>query len=99
MTYYVNPPNESKEAFLERVGTLTSKVSTLREYRGDRRLVIWKDNGPFTAAGVPANDRELVKDFQDPGDWRKTKYYSVPLFELQAVVTEGDWARMNDAEA
>lgn len=100
MAYYVNPPNETKEAFLERVGTRIEKVSTLREYRGERRLVVWKNNGPFTAAGVPADDRDLVEGFQTSGDWRETKYYSVPLSELQAAVTERDWARMNDvAEA
>lgn len=99
MAYYVNPPNETKEAFLARVGMEIPKVSTLREYRGDRRLVVWKNNGPFTAAGVPADDRDLVEGFQTSGDWRETKYYSVPLSELQAVVTERDWARMNDAEA
>ncbi len=78
MRIYINPRNDSKEAFLEREGVLaeTSNPELIVLECPDNNVpVVWVDNGPFTAAKI-AFDPEALKDFLEPDDPRpKIVYY------------------------
>lgn len=95
MAYYVNPPSESKEEFLLRVGVEVPSTTKVSDVTADKRLVVWMDNKFFSAAAIlPEDDQDLVEGFQSPGDRRLKKYFVVPLAELENVVTPADWERM-----
>ena len=81
MGYYINPPNESKEAFLVREGELTDgptwPIAT-------HLPVCWVNNGTFTAAGIGWSAAEVAA-FSAPGDRRSKQWYRVPRVKLAAV--------------
>lgn len=84
---YVNPKNESKEAWLEKHGTVIpiSIDAPYNDYCEDECLpVILVDNGLFTAAGVAFDEREF-KDFNNPTDPRPKKGYKVKIEDLKTV--------------
>ena len=83
MGCYVNPPNETKESFLEREGVKVSKISWDDAKDGILPVVLM-DNGPFTAAGVCYSKREL-EAFTDSHDYRPKKYYLVEIEKLLPV--------------
>lgn len=100
MPYYVNPRNgETKEEFLSRVGREIAPVSTLKDLTGEQRLVVWKNNVIFTAAGVVTGDRDLVESFQSPADHRETRYYVVPQDALRSVISEREWENLVQEQA
>lgn len=84
MGFYVNPSKEAKESFLEREGKEFQVVPNWNDVPKGSMIVILVDNGPFTAAGIAFNEREL-KDFTDPGDRRKKRYFIVPVAKLLDV--------------
>lgn len=94
MAYYVNPPGESKEEFLLRVGVEVPSTTKVSDVAADKRLVVWMDNKFFSAAAIPEDDRDLVDGFQSPGDRRLKKYFTLPLAELENVVAPADWEQM-----
>lgn len=94
---YINPDLgvETKEAFLDRVGKrLTCAPHALDEIPVTHRLVVWKDNVTFTAAGVPSSERDF-RDASSSEDWRATRFYVVPLTDLRGVVSKRDWIQMS----
>lgn len=91
MGAYINPYNETKEAFLEREGTLIDRnVAAWHMDFHDKMLVALVDNGAFTAAAIAFDDRELA-DFTAPGDKRPIKYYLVPSAKLYPVSNLKDY--------
>jgi len=83
MGIYLNPPGESKEAFLERMGERVSGVNWSK-LDSNKVPVIWIDNGPFSAAGIAYNKKELEAFLAEPDD-RPRKLYLVPVDEVVKV--------------
>lgn len=91
MGYYVNPPNETKEQFLTQHGDPYQDGQTAYEAaRPDSRAVCLVDNGPFTAAGIIYDERELTA-FTDSDDSRSKQWYVVPVAKLREVSPPGKW--------
>lgn len=87
MGCYVNPPNESKEAFLQREGTRVSvSAAAITEASLPVCLV---DNGMFKAAGVAYSEGEL-QAFADP-DGRPKQWFQVPREKLLEVSDLADY--------
>jgi hypothetical protein len=82
MGCYVNPPSESKEAFLQREGrrVSTSDAGTIDFETSAELPVCLVNNGMFTAAGV-AYDREEFNAFANP-DGRSKVWYMVDRMKL-----------------
>ena len=80
MGVYINPPSETKEAFLTREG-LPITTSAVRQWDFSKRdclPVALVNNGPFTAAGVAYDHRE-AEEFTRPSDPRPRAYFAVPI--------------------
>lgn len=93
MGCYINPPNMTKEMFLDKNGVqLPGAPKVYREtYEGEIFLAcVLADNGPFTAAGVCYNQPEL-EDWQFPRDTRKKTWYWVSFEELKTVSPVSDY--------
>jgi hypothetical protein len=76
MGYYVNPPNSSKEAWLNENGVVLAPSSVMNFNFSDNFLpVCLVDNGPFTAAAICYNADE--RDEFARGDGRSKKWYAV----------------------
>ena len=93
MGCYVNPENETKEAWLEREGrpATQDEIIAIREGRVVENFlakgvlpVVVVNNGLFTAAGVLYSDREAIA-FSDPTDYRPKSYFVATLEKLRAV--------------
>ncbi len=87
MGYYVNPRNMEKEQFLETKGTSISELDfltgTFNKFRDNNLMVvIWVNNGPFTAALI-CYSQEEYKYMLDNPDHRPKKYYTVPVQLLE----------------
>lgn len=88
MGCYVNPKNETKEAWLEKNATVIYKTGTFPSwgviFSSKELPVILIDNGTFTAAGIAYDEREYA-DFTDPNDPRPRQIYKVPIDKLKEV--------------
>ena len=85
MGEYINPPNQSKEAFLQEHGTITDSGHLMELFDDlDRVGVCLVDNGAFTAAAVAYSEREVM-EFTSDRDHRPRKYYSVPRSALRTI--------------
>ena len=80
MGRYINPTDGlTKEDFLNKFGTkVSADVAADFNYIDDTYSlpVCWVDNGPFTAAAIAIDQREM-DEFQKP-DPRPKKWYLVP---------------------
>jgi hypothetical protein len=79
MGLYINPPQESKETFLDQYG----RMITLRDFQSfdltsKEVPVCLVDNGPFTAAAIAYSKMEIAA-FTDPTDYRLKEYWAVPV--------------------
>jgi hypothetical protein len=96
MGLYINPPQESKETFLDQYGRMITLSDFLTfDFTSDEVPVCLVDNGPFTAAGIAYDARE-VKAWTDPNDYRLKEYWAVPIkciTEELAGVSPADLAR------
>lgn len=75
MGYYINPPDMSKEEFLQQHGTPISPADVKNHYTGDNLPVCLVNNGAFTAAGI-AFDPHEADAFLYP-DGRPKRWYTV----------------------
>lgn len=82
MGCYVNPPNESKEAFLEREGSAVSVEDAV--ITGVEIPVCLFSNGAWTAAVVCDYDEELARFTDEVGD-RLSSWYMVAAKKLSEV--------------
>ena len=85
MGCYINPPNgETKEAWLAREAKPLPRVPPECYRALDGWMVVCLiDNGPFRAAGVAFNDRELAAFKYDDG--RPKVWYIAPIESIKAV--------------
>lgn len=81
MGNYVNPTNMPKETWLILNGEETTEPCAISESHLPVCLV---DNGPFTAAGVGVDARE-VEAFNQPGDFRPKRWFKVSREALREV--------------
>lgn len=83
MGYYINPPDMSKEEFLEKKGKrLSTDGAKSFDFVGDRLPVCLVDNGWMTAAGIAFDARERDV-FADPKDPRPKEWFSVARTDLK----------------
>jgi hypothetical protein len=80
MGFYVNPPNGSKEKFLEEKGIIQENLKWGDVPQGFLPVVL-VDNGPFTAAGIAYDEREFGA-FNLPHDFRPKITYLVLIEDL-----------------
>ena len=86
MTIYLNPPEMTKEAFLQKHGKwlLQDEVANYNlDDHSETCVVCWIDNGPFAAAGILHGQRDL-EDFTNPDDPRPRAFYIVNTAEINA---------------
>lgn len=92
MTQYLNPTSMTKEAFLAKYGqqieesALKALVSLENFSFADRSttcIVVWVNNGAFSAAGIMDGERDL-RDFTDPDDIRPRKFFLVSTAAINA---------------
>jgi hypothetical protein len=81
MGLYINPPDQSKEAFLAQHGEPCSmeharRFAPLRQFEGDKLPVCLIDNGGFTAAGIAFVLDEFEK-FSRGSDRRRKQWFLV----------------------
>ena len=88
MGYYINPPNETKEVFLQREGKIIKNIAWEDIPKGYLPVVI-VDNGSFTAAGIAYSKREFIH-FISSDDRRPKKIYLVEIEKLKLVSDIGD---------
>lgn len=88
MGYYVNPPGESKEAWLFRNGVVLPCKPQWEDIPEGCLPVVLMDNGPFTVAGVAFSEKELDA-FTQPTDFRPKVFYMVEISDLLPVSTRG----------
>lgn len=88
MGMYVNPPEQSKEAFLAANGTVIGAQALHGLITDPVNVgVCLVDNGIFTAAGVTYDD-QMVVAFTRIQDQRQRVYYSVPRAALREIGCE-----------
>jgi len=95
MGYYINPKDCSKEIWLDNhssdLPNLTppnwEKLQKEIDHGNHLLPVCLVNNGPFTAAGICYNQREL-EEFSDPRDYRSKLWYLVSLDNLIDVCPE-----------
>ncbi len=87
MLFYVNPTGGSKEAFLNREGTVIPAMIPLDQVPEKSRLVVLADSGTFTAAAVvcEATGWDRINRARDS---RPKTYYTVPTAKLTGVVRD-----------
>lgn len=83
MGYYVNPPNETKEVFLNREGLEVPKADWDKVPK-DSIPVILIQNPMFTAAAIAYSLPEY-KVFIDPDDPRPKKIFIVKKSKLKEI--------------
>jgi len=88
MGYYINPPDSTKEAFLERYGTPISPAIAKQIWKEEmiktHLPICLVDNGQFTAAGIAYSERE-TDYFLEP-DGRPKLWFVVPRKELTPYI-------------
>jgi hypothetical protein len=84
MRIYVNPPGESKEAFLQREG-VQCKVLHWQFVPKGKLPVVLVDNPAFSAAGI-AYTESALEEFTRESDTRPKRYYLVPIASLLDTV-------------
>jgi hypothetical protein len=82
MGCYVNPKNEDKESFLDRVGERIKSAINYDAIPVDKLLVVLVDNGLFTAAAV-AYCKEEFMEFTKPTDFRPKLFFLVDIEDLK----------------
>ena len=93
MGIYINPPDRTKEEWLEEFGERLSAPPTWPPPTG-KAIVCLIHNQFFTAAGVCYSMGEL-RGFTYPHDVRRKDWFYVPLPALRTVLTEQE---MNDID-
>ena len=96
MGYYVNPPSETKEAFLERVGQKLDAPMKWEDIPEGHLPVQLIDNGWMTAAAIGYSKAEH-EYFHDPSDTRPKTDYLVKIEDLIPVADPGFEAAINKA--
>lgn len=84
MGYYVNP-GENQAAWLERnAKEFPNKEAAQAALGAGEMIVVWMDNGPFAAAGVAVDERELDA-FTESRDTRPKRFFVAAIDVLLPV--------------
>lgn len=85
MGLYLNAPRPQGKAkwLVEQHGATILPFPAFRQ--GDEVTVCVVDNGPFEAAGVAFSQREFAM-FNDPDDFRRKVWLSLPFEKFKALV-------------
>lgn len=89
MGCYINPRGTTKEAWLREHGVPTNGPAPITESHVPVCLV---NNGPFNAAGVAFDSRE-VEAFNQPGDFRPKKWHVVSREAVRLVSDLANYER------
>ena len=86
MGYYINPPGESKESFLDREGVAVPNIPRITWDSVPKGFlpVVIVNNGRFMAAGIAYDKREL-DEFTDLEDLRPREIFMVKIEKLLGV--------------
>lgn len=84
MGCYVNPPDKSKESWLEENAMELPTLPSANDITPETIPVCLVDNGPFTAAAVAYCESELAV-FQNPADTRPKRWFLADVEDLKAV--------------
>lgn len=84
MGLYINPPDMTKEDWLLANASAIVPPPKAFDDRPGERYVCHVNNGPFTAAAIAFNQREL-KEFTRADDRRPKQWYSVPIERLNTL--------------
>jgi hypothetical protein len=84
MGCYINPPDTTKEQWLERHGVRLDTAPQWCDVPGGCLAVCLVSNGYFSAAAVCHDPREL-ETFKDPRDLRPKSWFMVEIAELATV--------------
>lgn len=84
MGYYVNPPQQSKEQFLQQSGKPIPSTFKWEDKPTDSLPVVLCDNGTFTAAAIGYSKQEFDY-FKDPSDPRQKTFFLVSIEALLKV--------------
>ena len=88
MGLYINPPWETKESWLEREAIEVAGANAAACWLSDDVLPICLvNNGPFTAAAVAYNTRELSV-LNNPRDLREKRWFVVEVEKIRSVCRE-----------
>ena len=82
--YYVNPRDESKEAFLAQHGIEVLRTFRWSDLPSGCLPVVLVDNGPFTAAAICYSEKELA-EFTRTDDRRPRTIFVVKIKDLLPV--------------
>lgn len=90
MGYYINPKDQTKEAFLLEQGHPVSEAALARyTFDEDTLPVCWVQNPGMTAAGIAYNQEELNRFLMGVGN-RKFQWYLVPRSALAPYLPKGE---------
>jgi hypothetical protein len=82
MGYYINPENETKEAWLKaNAKSITEEEALGFDFTRDRLPVCLVDNGIFTAVGIAFDHRE--RDVFAQHDGRPKRWFSASRVSLR----------------
>lgn len=84
MGFYINPPDISKEEWLQERGRVVMNTFTWEDVLPNTLPVVLIDNGAFTAAGIAYSEKEF-KLFTDPMDNRAKVIFLVSILDLLEV--------------
>jgi hypothetical protein len=87
MGQYINPPGETKEAFLLKNGTPAEASWPIDNSFG---LVCLLNNGSFNAAGI-CFDRKELEEFNDSRDDRPKRWFLVKRDLLRPYCPDERW--------
>ncbi len=94
MAMYINPKHESKEAFLKREGKVVPSTMNCADVPEGKTLVVYVNNGPWTAAAVIEHQRDLETGFRNPEDRRPQILYLVSTDALAEVMNQYDFEKL-----
>lgn len=88
MGYYVNPPTESKEAFLSREATEISRETFLTiSFPNAEKVPLVLVQNPVFSACVIAYSKAEAEYFADQSDVRPKKFFVIEHSKLEAIGT------------
>lgn len=88
MGFYINPEGQTKEEFLienQTFNTMLCKSVKFEDCPEDQRIIMWVDNGPFTAALICYNKQEF-EITKNPSDHRPKWLFFVPAVKLEPFI-------------
>ena len=91
MGYYINPKNKTKEEWLlKNAQELTKKEAFYSIADNKIAILVWINNGPFTACGIAFSEDEFLA-FTMESDHRPKKFFVIEREKLKEVVEDYEY--------